>query len=65
MHLSEPPLIVEIITEGFRICEQSTVSHPKIYFVDFHSAATQILTECFDLVNISRLNEIYKMRPLQ
>ena len=40
MLYSDKPLIVEIITEGFRIWEQSTVSHPK-FFVDFHSAGTQ------------------------
>ena len=57
---SDTPLIVEIISEGFAFESKVT---PKI-FGDFHSAATQILTECFDLVNISRLNENYKMRPL-
>ena len=65
MLLSDTALIVEIISEGFRVWEQSTVSlHKNV--VDFHSTATQILTECFHLVNISRLNEnyMYKMRPL-
>ena len=50
---SDTPLIVEIISEGFRIQEQSIVSRPK-FCVDFHFEATQILTKCFDLVNISR-----------
>ena len=49
---------------GFRIWEQRTVrsvTPPPHKFVDFHSAATPILTECFDLVNMSRLNENYKI----
>ena len=42
--------------------KNGTVSHPPPHkFVDFHSAATPILTECFDLVNMSRLNENYKI----
>ena len=35
---------------------------PKI-FVDFHFAATQIFTECFDLVQISQHNGNYRMIP--
>ena len=42
----DTPLIVAIITEGCRIWEKSTVSHPQD-FVDFNFAATQILTEYF------------------
>ena len=57
---SDTPLIVAIITEGCRIMEKSTVSHSQD-FVDFHSAATQIFTECFFSVHISQHNGNYKM----
>ena len=57
---SDTPLIVAIITEGCRIWEKSTVSHPQD-FVDFHFAATQILTEIFFLVHMSQHNGNYRM----
>ena len=36
---------------------------PQKIFVDFHFAATQIFTECFDLVQISQHNGNYRMIP--
>ena len=36
---------------------------PPKFFVDFHFAATQIFTECFDLVQISQHNGNYRMIP--
>ena len=61
LHL-DTPLIVAIITEGCGIWEQSTISHPQ-NFLDFHSAGTQIFTECFNLVQIYQHNGNYKMIP--
>ena len=61
LHL-DTPLSFAILSESCRIWEQSAVSHPK-FFVDFHFAATQIFTECFDLVQISQHNENYRMIP--
>ena len=61
---SDIPLIVIMLSEGFRIRKHITVSHPLPQNVDVYSAATQILTECFDLVNISQHYEKYRMRPL-
>ena len=60
---SNTPLIVAIITEGCRIWEQSTVSYHQKKFVDFHSAATQIFTECFNLVQIYQHNGNYRIIP--
>ena len=59
---SDTPLIVEIILEGFGFRGQGTVSHPKKIVV-FHFAATQILTECVDLVNKYQHNGNYRMIP--
>ena len=61
LHL-DTPLSFAILSETCRIWKQSTVSHPK-KFVDSHYAATQIFTECFDLVQISQHNGNYRMIP--
>ena len=61
LHL-DTPLSFAILSESCHIWEQSTVSHPK-KFCRFHFAATQIFTECFDLVQISQHNGNYRMIP--
>ena len=61
LHL-DTPLSFATITEGCRILEQSAVSHLQ-KIIDFHCAETQILTECFDFVQISQHNGNYRMVP--
>ena len=65
MFLSDTPLIVAIIAEVSRIWQKITVRHDHPQdFVDIHFAATQIFTEYFTFVYISKYDENYGMIAL-
>ena len=62
LHL-DTPLIVGIFIKNLSHLKAKYGKSPPKNFVDFYFAATEIFTECFDLVHISQLNGNYKMIP--
>ena len=61
---SDTPLIIAIITEGCRIWEKSTVSHPQRFCRFFTSRQHKFWPNIFFLVHMSRHNGNYRMIAL-